>query len=66
MFDLLINAEVIVDDVSVAERVFVDALGFPEPRPSWSGKEPGFGFISNDPAAPLKNSLSPSGRKTCA
>src|SRR5438309_11428519 len=44
MFDLLINAEVIVGDVSVAERVFVDALGFPEPRPSWSGKEPGFGF----------------------
>ena len=43
-FDLLINAEVIVDDVTVAERVFVDALGFPEPRPAWSGKEPGFGF----------------------
>ncbi|MQY24332.1 hypothetical protein [Nocardia macrotermitis] len=43
-FDFLINAEVIVDDVSVAERVFVDALGFPEPRPAWSGKEPGYGF----------------------
>jgi hypothetical protein len=44
VFDFLINAEVIVDDVDVAERVFVDALGFPEPRPSWSGKEPGYGF----------------------
>jgi hypothetical protein len=43
-FDFLINAEVVVDDVEVAERVFVDALGFPEPRPQWSGKEPGFGF----------------------
>ena len=43
-FDFLINAEVIVDDVGVAERVFVDALGFPEPRPAWSGKNPGFGF----------------------
>src|SRR5262249_8054356 len=44
VFDLLINAEVIVDDVAVAERVFVEALGFPEPRPSWSGKVPGYGF----------------------
>jgi hypothetical protein len=44
VFDLLINAEVIVDDVAVAERVFVDALGFPEPRPSWSRNEPGYGF----------------------
>jgi hypothetical protein len=44
VFDLLINAEVFVDDVAVAERVFVDALGFPEPRPTWSGQEPGFGF----------------------
>src|SRR5262249_8762478 len=44
VFDLLINAEVIVDDVTVAERVFVDALGFPEPRPAWSGTVPGFGF----------------------
>jgi hypothetical protein len=44
MFDLLINAEVIVDDVGVAERLFVDRLGFPEPRSSWSRKEPGYGF----------------------
>ena len=44
MFDLLINAEVIVDDVALAERVFVETLGFPEPRPSWSGKVPGYGF----------------------
>jgi hypothetical protein len=44
VFDLLINAEVIVDDVDVAERVFVDALGFPEPRPEWSRKTPGYGF----------------------
>lgn len=43
-FDVLINSEVIVDDVSVAERVFVDKLGFPEPKPAWSGKKPGFGF----------------------
>src|SRR5262245_49413957 len=44
MFDLLINAEVIADDVDVAERLFVDGLGFPEPRTSWSGKKPGYGF----------------------
>jgi hypothetical protein len=44
LFDLLCNSEVIVDDVAVAERVFVDALGFPEPRPSWGNKEPGSGF----------------------
>lgn len=44
MFDLLVNAEVIVEDVSVAEKVFVEALGFPETRPEWSGKTPGFGF----------------------
>jgi hypothetical protein len=43
-FDLLINAEVIVDDVSIAERVFVERLGFPEPKKTWSGKQPGFGF----------------------
>jgi hypothetical protein len=43
-FDLLINAEVIVDDVSIAERVFVERLGFPEPKSTWSRKEPGFGF----------------------
>lgn len=46
VFDLMINAEVIVDDVEVAERVFVDALGFPEPRPSWSGTVgAGFSFL---------------------
>ena len=44
MFDLLCNAEVIVDDVAVAEKVFVEALGFPEPRPSWGSTEPGSGF----------------------
>jgi hypothetical protein len=44
MFDFLCNAEVIVDDVAVAEKVFVEALGFPETRPSWSNKEPGYGF----------------------
>jgi hypothetical protein len=44
MFDFLCNAEVIVEDVAVAEKVFVEALGFPQPRPSWSNKEPGFGF----------------------
>lgn len=44
MFDLLVNAEVFVDDVSVAEKVFVDALGFPEPRPTWSDTAPGRGF----------------------
>jgi hypothetical protein len=43
-FDFLINAEVIVDDVKVAERVFVEALGFPEPRPTWGSSEPGYGF----------------------
>src|SRR5437867_3019387 len=43
-FDFLINAEVIVEDITVAERVFVEALGFPEPRASWSGSVPGFGF----------------------
>jgi hypothetical protein len=43
-FDFLCNAEVIVDDVSVAEKVFVDALGFPETKPAWSGKSPGLGF----------------------
>jgi hypothetical protein len=40
MFDLLIDAEVIVDDVSLTERVFVDALGFPPPRASWSSTAP--------------------------
>jgi hypothetical protein len=44
MFDLLINAEVIVDDVALAERVFVDALGFPPPRASWRSTAPGHGF----------------------
>jgi hypothetical protein len=44
MFDLLINAEVIVDDVVTAERVFVDALGFPPQRANWSSSEPGKGF----------------------
>jgi hypothetical protein len=44
MFDLLINSEVFVDDVALAERVFVEALGFPAQRESWSGKVPGFGF----------------------
>lgn len=47
MFDLLINAEVIVDDVTVAERVFVDGLGFPEPRATWKGtvSSAGFSFL---------------------
>jgi len=44
VFDFLCNAEVIVNDVAIAEKVFVDALGFPETRPSWSNKEPGSGF----------------------
>jgi hypothetical protein len=44
MFDLLINSEVFVDDVALAERVFVEALGFPAQRESWSAKVPGFGF----------------------
>jgi catechol 2,3-dioxygenase-like lactoylglutathione lyase family enzyme len=44
MFDLLINAEIIVDDVDIAERVFVDALGFPEPRHSWGGTVTSAGF----------------------
>jgi hypothetical protein len=44
MFDFLCNAEVFVDDVAVAERVFVETLGFPKPRPSWSDKRPGNGF----------------------
>jgi hypothetical protein len=47
VFALLINAEVIVEDVAVAERVFVDALGFPNPRESWSGtlSSAGFSFL---------------------
>jgi hypothetical protein len=46
VFDLLINAEVIVDDVAIAERVFVDALGFPQPRKSWSGTvAAGFSYL---------------------
>jgi hypothetical protein len=44
VFDLLINSEVIVADVAVAERVFVEALGFPPQRDSWGSKIPGFGF----------------------
>jgi hypothetical protein len=44
VFDLLINAEVIVEDVAVAERVFVNALGFPEPRESWRGTVSSAGF----------------------
>jgi hypothetical protein len=44
MFDLLINAEIIVDDVGIAEKVFVDALGFPEPRQSWRGTVTSAGF----------------------
>jgi hypothetical protein len=43
-YDFLINSEVFVDDVAVAEKVFIDALGFPEPRDSWSNKAPGYGF----------------------
>lgn len=43
-FDLVINAEVVVEDVTAASRVFVDALGFPEQRPSWGSAEPGKGF----------------------
>ena len=47
MFDLLINSEVIVDDIAVAERVFVDALGFPEQRDTWKGtiSAAGFSFL---------------------
>jgi hypothetical protein len=44
MFDLLCNAEVFVDDVAVAEKVFVEALGFPEPRPQWGDLSTGKGF----------------------
>jgi hypothetical protein len=44
MFDLLINAEVIVADVAVAERVFVEALGFPPQRDSWGSQVSGFGY----------------------
>jgi hypothetical protein len=44
LYDFLINSEVFVDDVAVAEKVFIDALGFPEPRESWSNKAPGYGF----------------------
>jgi len=44
VFDFLINAEVVVDDVAVAERVFVDRLGFPEPRPWWKGTISSGGF----------------------
>ncbi|MCP9276813.1 hypothetical protein [Mycolicibacterium arenosum] len=44
MYDLLCNAEVFVDDVAVAEKVFVDALGFPEPHAAWGNNEPGSGF----------------------
>ena len=44
MFDLLINSEVVVADVAVAERVFVEALGFPPQRDAWGSKAPGFGF----------------------
>jgi hypothetical protein len=44
MFDLLINAEVIVEDVALAHRVFVEALGFPPQRSTWGNTEPGNGF----------------------
>jgi hypothetical protein len=44
MFDLLINAEVIVEDVALTHRVFVDALGFPPQRSTWANTEPGNGF----------------------
>jgi hypothetical protein len=44
VFDFLCNAEVVVSDVAIAEKVFVEALGFPETRPSWSNKEPGSVF----------------------
>ena len=44
MFDLLINSEVIVPDVAVAQRVFVEALGFPAQRESWGSEAPGFGY----------------------
>jgi hypothetical protein len=44
MFDLLINSEVIVDDVAMAERTLIDALGFPPQKPQWSNTTPGKGF----------------------
>jgi hypothetical protein len=44
MYDLLINAEVITDDVMMAERLMVDALGFPPQREQWSSAAPGKGF----------------------
>jgi hypothetical protein len=44
MFDLLINAEVIVDDVDRAQGILIDALGFPPQKPHWSDTTPGKGF----------------------
>ena len=44
MYDLLINAEVIVDDVTTAEHLMVDALGFPPQREQWGSAVPGKGF----------------------
>jgi hypothetical protein len=44
MFDLLVNADFIVDDVGDAGRLLQDALGFPEQKPHWSNLLPGLGF----------------------
>lgn len=44
MFDLLINSEVVVPDVAVAQRVFVEALGFPPQRDSWGSLVPDYGY----------------------
>jgi hypothetical protein len=44
MFDLLVNADFIVDDVADAALLLRDALGFPEQKPHWSNVLPGLGF----------------------
>jgi hypothetical protein len=44
VFDLLINSEVVVPDVAVAQHVFVEALGFPLQRDTWGSTVPGFGY----------------------
>jgi len=44
MFDLLVNADFIVDDVADAAQLLRDALGFPEQKPHWANLLPGLGF----------------------
>jgi hypothetical protein len=44
VFDALITADVLVDDVNATVARLVDVLGLPTPRPSWTHDFPGYSY----------------------